>query len=342
MPYDATHLEGKDAAKRLVLETFGLPTEDEVRQRPLVAMISRLVDQKGHDLVAEIARNSRRLTRRSSSWARENAIRGLWRILAHRYPDRIGARIGFDEALAHRIEAGADLFLMPSRFEPCGLNQMYSLRYGTVPVVRATGGLYDTVRNFDAATGDRHRFHVRAVFGLRTAADAAECAAVLPEPAGLASSSSGWDGAGLFVGRARPGSTYPPMNARQLGYSPGPPGGDPETDQRENEMASDKLKTLTDSNFEQEIQAGVVLVDFWAEWCGPCRRIAPIVEELAGQYDGRATVGKLNVDENPNVPGRFMIRGIPTLLLFKNGQLADTLVGLAPKEDIAKMIDKHL
>ena len=107
-------------------------------------------------------------------------------------------------------------------------------------------------------------------------------------------------------------------------------------------MASDKLKTLTDSNFDQETRNGVVLVDFWAEWCGPCRRIAPIVEELAGQYDGRATVGKLNVDENPNVPGRFMIRGIPTLLLFKNGQLADTLVGLAPKEDIARMIDKHL
>ena len=107
-------------------------------------------------------------------------------------------------------------------------------------------------------------------------------------------------------------------------------------------MASDNIKTFTDSNFDEETKQGVVLVDFWAEWCGPCRRIAPIVEELAGQYDGRATVGKLNVDENPNVPGRFMIRGIPTLLLFKNGQLADTLVGLAPKEDIAKMIDKHL
>jgi thioredoxin 1 len=107
-------------------------------------------------------------------------------------------------------------------------------------------------------------------------------------------------------------------------------------------MASDKLRTLTDSNFDQEIKNGVVLVDFWAEWCGPCRRIAPIVEELAGQYDGRATVGKLNVDENPSIPGRFMIRGIPTLLLFKNGQLADTLVGLAPKEDIARMIDRHL
>jgi thioredoxin 1 len=107
-------------------------------------------------------------------------------------------------------------------------------------------------------------------------------------------------------------------------------------------MASDKLKTLTDSNFDQEIRSGVTLVDFWAEWCGPCRRIAPIVEQLAGEYEGRATIAKLNVDENPNIPGRFMIRGIPTLLLFKNGQLADTLVGLAPKDDIVRMIDKHL
>lgn len=107
-------------------------------------------------------------------------------------------------------------------------------------------------------------------------------------------------------------------------------------------MASDKLKTLTDSNFDQETRDGVTLVDFWAEWCGPCRRIAPIVEQLAGEYEGRASIAKLNVDENPNIPGRFMIRGIPTLLLFKNGQLADTLVGLAPKEDIARMIDKHL
>ncbi len=107
-------------------------------------------------------------------------------------------------------------------------------------------------------------------------------------------------------------------------------------------MASDKLKTLTDSNFDQEIKAGVTLVDFWAEWCGPCRRIGPIVEELAGEFDGRATIAKLNVDENPGVPGRFMIRGIPTLLVFKDGQLADTLVGLAPKEDIKRMVEKHL
>ena len=107
-------------------------------------------------------------------------------------------------------------------------------------------------------------------------------------------------------------------------------------------MASEKIKVFTDSNFDEETKAGVVLVDFWAEWCGPCRRLAPAVEALAGEYDGRATVAKLNVDENPNVPGRFMIRGIPTLLLFKNGELAETLVGLAPKEDIARMIEKHL
>jgi thioredoxin 1 len=107
-------------------------------------------------------------------------------------------------------------------------------------------------------------------------------------------------------------------------------------------MASDKLKTLTDGNFDDEIKAGVVLVDFWAEWCGPCRRIAPIVEELAGEFDGRATIAKLNVDEHPNVPGRFMIRGIPTLLLFKDGQLAESVVGLAPKDDLARLIEKHL
>ena len=83
----------------------------------------------------------------------ERRYEDLWLGLAARHPDRFGVRIGFDEGLAHRIEGGADLFLMPSRFEPCGLNQMYSLRYGTLPLVRATGGLYDTVANLDPRTG---------------------------------------------------------------------------------------------------------------------------------------------------------------------------------------------
>ena len=107
-------------------------------------------------------------------------------------------------------------------------------------------------------------------------------------------------------------------------------------------MASDKVKTFTDSNFDQEVKTGVVLIDFWAEWCGPCRRLAPTVDALATEYDGRATVAKMNVDENPNVPGRFMIRGIPTMLIFKNGELADQIVGLAAKEEIAKKLDQQL
>ena len=107
-------------------------------------------------------------------------------------------------------------------------------------------------------------------------------------------------------------------------------------------MASDKVKTFTDSSFDEDIKSGVVLVDFWAEWCGPCRRLAPTVDALASEFDGRATVAKMNVDENPDVPTRFAIRGIPTLLIFKEGQLAETIVGLAAKEDIAKMIERHL
>jgi thioredoxin 1 len=107
-------------------------------------------------------------------------------------------------------------------------------------------------------------------------------------------------------------------------------------------MASDKVKTFTDGDFDNQTKNGVVLVDFWAEWCGPCRRIAPIVDELAAQFDGRATIGKMNVDENPSVPQRFMVRGIPTLLLFKNGDLKETIVGLKPKEELAQLVEKHL
>jgi len=107
-------------------------------------------------------------------------------------------------------------------------------------------------------------------------------------------------------------------------------------------MASDKVKTFTDSNFDTEIKSGVTLVDFWAEWCGPCRRLAPTVDASAAEYDGRVSVGKMNMDENSDVPFRFMIRGIPTLLIFKDGQLADQIVGLAPKEEITKKLDAHL
>jgi starch synthase len=154
-PYSASNLKGKDAAKRAVLEAYGMPISEAAIARPLVGTVSRLVDQKGFDLVAALADT---LPRLDASFVLlgtgDRRYEEMWRTLAARHGDRIGARIGFDEGLAHLIEGGADLFLMPSRFEPCGLNQMYSLRYGTVPVVRATGGLHDTVRNYDPSTGD--------------------------------------------------------------------------------------------------------------------------------------------------------------------------------------------
>ena len=158
-PYDATNVAGKRAAKRALLDRFGMGTDAAALERPMVGLISRLVDQKGFDLIAEIADE---LPQLDASFvllgSGERRYEDLWLGLAARHPDRIGTKIGFDNPLAHLIEAGADLFLMPSRFEPSGLNQMYSLRYGTPPVVRAVGGLADTVRNFNARTGEGNGF----------------------------------------------------------------------------------------------------------------------------------------------------------------------------------------
>lgn len=109
-------------------------------------------------------------------------------------------------------------------------------------------------------------------------------------------------------------------------------------------MAGQDTLEFTDQNFEQEVLKSEkpVLVDFWAEWCGPCRMMSPAVESLATDYAGRAKIGKLNVDENQSVAGRYNIRSIPTLLLFKNGQIQDQLVGAKPKDIIAKLLDKHI
>lgn len=101
---------------------------------------------------------------------------------------------------------------------------------------------------------------------------------------------------------------------------------------------------VTDQTFDDEVinAKGVSLVDFWAPWCGPCRIIGPIVDELAAEYEGKANIVKLNVDENPQTAGRFGIQGIPTLLLFKDGELIDTLVGVQPKETLVAKIDAAL
>lgn len=107
---------------------------------------------------------------------------------------------------------------------------------------------------------------------------------------------------------------------------------------------SEHTTTLTDGNFDESvIKSSVpVLVDFWAEWCGPCRMIAPTVEALASDYSGRATVGKLNVDDNPNTAMQFNVRSIPTLLIFKNGEVVEQIVGLTDKARLQGLLDKHL
>ena len=109
-------------------------------------------------------------------------------------------------------------------------------------------------------------------------------------------------------------------------------------------MAADNVQTFTDGNFEETVikAGGPVLVDFWAEWCGPCKRLAPTVDALAGDYAGKITVGKLNVDENPSTATKFQIRGIPALLLFKGGQVVESVVGLAQKDFLKTVIDKHI
>jgi starch synthase len=148
--YSVHNMAGKKACKKDVLAQFKLPEEN--LELPLVGIISRFVDQKGFDLIVEIAEelakeNMSIVALGTGQPAYEKAMRAF----AEKYQGKMAVKVGFDNGLAHKIEAGADIFLMPSRFEPCGLNQIYSLRYGTVPVVRATGGLDDTVQDYDPA-----------------------------------------------------------------------------------------------------------------------------------------------------------------------------------------------
>jgi starch synthase len=151
--YSATDLSGKRACKRAILAEYGLPHDN--LDRPLAAIVSRFASQKGFDILADAAplllREDLDLVVLGSG---DPVYESMFHALARAYPDQVGVQVGYDDPLSHRIEAGGDMFLMPSQYEPCGLNQIYSLKYGTVPVVRATGGLDDTI---DEDTGFKFR-----------------------------------------------------------------------------------------------------------------------------------------------------------------------------------------
>jgi len=151
MKYSAKNLDGKRACKMALLDEYKLSKDPN---RPVVGIVSRFADQKGFDLIAQIAGQ---LVHEELSLAvlgtGERRYEDLFRALAKDFPGRVGAVVAYDNRLAHLVEAGSDMFLMPSRYEPCGLNQIYSLRYGTVPIVRATGGLDDTIEPFDLESG---------------------------------------------------------------------------------------------------------------------------------------------------------------------------------------------
>lgn len=155
--YDWKDPSGKRECKKDLLKEFGLPPALE--KVPLFGMISRLADQKGFDLLAEIIDQLFTLDMGLVLLGTgEQKYHDLFIQVAKKYPQKAGIRIAYDDRLAHKIEAGADLFLMPSKYEPCGLNQIYSLRYGTIPVVRATGGLDDTITHYDPAKGTGNGF----------------------------------------------------------------------------------------------------------------------------------------------------------------------------------------
>src|SRR5712691_10072236 len=162
--YSAKDLSGKQVCKQDLLEVFGLPQEH--LGRPVIGIVSRFADQKGFDLIAEKAHEQMRedlvLVVLGTG---ERKYEDLFRALAAAYPGRVGVKIAYDNALAHKVEAGADMFLMPSRYEPSGLNQMYSLKYGTVPIVRATGGLDDSIEPFDLEHGTGTGFKFKEYSG---------------------------------------------------------------------------------------------------------------------------------------------------------------------------------
>jgi len=158
--YSPDDIKGKALCKAELQRLYSLPVK---RGTPLIAMVSRIANQKGFDLVINAMDKLMAMDLQMVFLGTgDRKYQDILQEIGRRYPKKAGVKIAYDTPLAHKIEAGADIFLMPSRYEPCGLNQLYSLKYGTIPVVRATGGLDDTIKNFSSKTGKGNGFKFKA------------------------------------------------------------------------------------------------------------------------------------------------------------------------------------
>jgi starch synthase len=150
--YSAQDLDGKQQCKKDLLNAFGIANPN--LKIPVIGIVSRFAAQKGFDLITQVIdRLAREEVIMVVLGSGDKPYEEMFQRLHRQFPNKIAVKVAFDNSIAHKIEAGADMFLMPSRYEPCGLNQIYSLKYGTVPIVRATGGLDDTIEPWDARTG---------------------------------------------------------------------------------------------------------------------------------------------------------------------------------------------
>jgi starch synthase len=173
-------MKGKVACKKALLERMGV--NQPVLDRPVIGIVSRFAPQKGFDLIAEIAEQLAALDLYIVALGTGDPVyEELFRDMTARYPDKFLVAVAYDNTLAHQIEAGSDMFLMPSHYEPCGLNQIYSLKYGTVPIVRATGGLDDTIEAFDGQSGTGFKFSEYTGAALLNAIDQAIAAYHQPQ-----------------------------------------------------------------------------------------------------------------------------------------------------------------
>src|SRR5205807_79246 len=275
--YSPLDLSEKAKDKADLVATFGIKNADT--KLPVIGIVSRFAAQKGFDLISQImdrlAREDMILTVLGTG---DKDYEEMFLRLQKQFPQKIAVKVAYDNVIAHKIEAGADMFLMPSRYEPCGLNQIYSLKYGTVPIVRATGGLDDTIELFDLEHGTGTGFKF-------------------------------WD----YTGGA-------------LLYT-----------------IRQALHHFADERIWKRIQLnGMEKDESWTEWCRPRHMLAPTVAEIANDYAGKIKVMKLNVDEAMNSAGRYNIKGIPTILVFKDGQVVEQIVGAVPKDQIAKAVDRHV